>query len=156
MKVAGRSAVSLGILAILAALLGTIRIRSVDFFWHLAAGRWILEHREIPRFDPFRFTSDRAPWVDHEWLFQAILGGAEALGGVPWLVALRTGAAVVLPGLKKVLHTESPGLRGWALVGVMSCVPVLLGQLARLVRGASPSRDAGGQSTGRTQSSEGR
>ena len=79
-----------------AVLLGTIRIRSVDFFWHLAAGRWIRTHGEIPRNDPFRFTSDGAPWVDHEWLFQWLLAGVDALGGIPVLVAGRTLLAVGL------------------------------------------------------------
>lgn len=77
-----------------AAVGGLLELRSVDFFWHLAAGRWILRHGTVPRTDPFRFTSNEAPWVDHEWGFQLLLAIAERLGGLPTLVIGR--AALVL------------------------------------------------------------
>ncbi len=75
---------------------GMFRLRSTDVFWHLAAGRWILEHGQIPTTDPFRFTSGGAPWVDHEWLFQLIIRGVELAGGVSALVLFRSLLALVL------------------------------------------------------------
>jgi hypothetical protein len=74
----------------LAAVAGTLRLRAYDTFWHLAAGRWILEHGAVPRIDPFRFTSRDTLWVDHEWLFQVVIAGLERVGGLPALVAART------------------------------------------------------------------
>jgi hypothetical protein len=88
-----------GAVMLLAAAAGVLRIRSVDFFWHLAAGRWILEHRALPRLDPFRFTASPTPWVDHEWGFQVILALAERLGGLHALVAGRAAVMVALAGL---------------------------------------------------------
>src|SRR5688572_28202354 len=38
-----------GFLLAFAAVAGTLRLRAYDTFWHLAAGRWILEHRAVPR-----------------------------------------------------------------------------------------------------------
>ncbi|MBC7289044.1 MAG: hypothetical protein H5T86_13605 [Armatimonadetes bacterium] len=42
--------------------------RSYDIWWHLATGRWIVEHRAIPNAEPFSYTATGAPWVAHEWL----------------------------------------------------------------------------------------
>lgn len=84
------------VVAIFSAAVGILAIRSVDFFWHLAAGRWMLAHGALPRLDPFRFTSDAEPWVDHEWGFQLLLGLGEKLGGLPLLVLGRALLLVVL------------------------------------------------------------
>ncbi len=54
-------------------------VRNYDFFWHLATGRWIVEHRELPATDPFTIASDRTPWINGEWLFEVVL---YALNGV--------------------------------------------------------------------------
>src|SRR5688500_6353684 len=45
-------------------------IWSNDYFWHLAAGRWIVEHRSLPETDALAVASDRGRWVNGEWLFQ--------------------------------------------------------------------------------------
>ncbi|HVS02584.1 MAG TPA: hypothetical protein VMT16_07425 [Thermoanaerobaculia bacterium] len=83
-------------LLLFAAVAGTLQVRSVDVFWHLASGRWILEHGRVPTADPFRFTHQGAAWVDHEWLFQVIVGGLERLGGIPALTAFRAALVVLL------------------------------------------------------------
>lgn len=46
-------------------------IRSYDYFWHLATGRWILDHSRLPATDPFTLSSDDTRWIDGAWLFQA-------------------------------------------------------------------------------------
>ena len=81
---------------------GLLKIRSYDFFWHLSAGRWILEHRTLPRTDPFRFSSDGAPWADHEWGFQLLVAASEKLGGLVGVGLLR---ALVVAAM------------GWLLLG---------------------------------------
>ncbi|MCB9377274.1 MAG: hypothetical protein H6511_00730 [Holophagales bacterium] len=78
--------------ALLGFVAGVFPIFQSDLFWHLASGRWILERLAMPRVDPFRFTSGGASWVDHEWLFQVLVRGAERLGGLDALVLLRAGA----------------------------------------------------------------
>jgi hypothetical protein len=47
------------------AVLGLFQIANTSVGWHLASGRWILEHRSFLRFDPFSLTSGGAPWIDH-------------------------------------------------------------------------------------------
>lgn len=49
------------------------RIFDSDTLWHLKAGEWILSHRAVPVTDPFSWSAPGAPWVAHEWLFEAAL-----------------------------------------------------------------------------------
>jgi hypothetical protein len=64
-----------------------------DTFWHIAAGRWMIEHRAVPRTDPFSFTFAGRPWVTHEWLSEVALAAAFDLAG--WSgVLLLTGLAL--------------------------------------------------------------
>ena len=70
-------------------------IRSYDFFWHLATGRWILEHRALPLYDPFTTAAAHVPWINGEWLYQVALYAVESaagLNGISWLNALFVGA----------------------------------------------------------------
>jgi hypothetical protein len=94
-------------LLLFAAVAGAFRVRAYDLFWHLAAGRWIAEHGRLPRSDPFRFTHDGAPWVDHEWLFQVAAHGLERLMGVAGLEGVRIAAAVGLAALLLVALRRS-------------------------------------------------
>jgi len=49
-------------------------LETQDLYLHIATGRWILTHRQIPYHDIFSFSIPGAPWVVHEWL--AALGMA--------------------------------------------------------------------------------
>jgi hypothetical protein len=70
-----------------------------DTFWHLAAGRWIIDHGQIPRADPFSFTFAGRPWVAHEWLSEVIMAGAFQVAGwsgVMLLTGLSMGATAAI------------------------------------------------------------
>src|SRR5215211_2282422 len=43
-----------------------------DYWWHIRTGHLILETGQLPRTDPFTFTSGGASWVTHEWLTEVI------------------------------------------------------------------------------------
>jgi tetratricopeptide (TPR) repeat protein len=45
-------------------------IQSFDIWWHLAAGRYILDNRAIPQVDFYSYTAAGRPWLDSQWLFQ--------------------------------------------------------------------------------------
>jgi hypothetical protein len=106
---------------------GTIRLRAYDLFWHLASGRWIREQGSIPETDPFRFTSDNAPWIDHEWLFQVVLRMWEEAFGLDGLVILR---------LFLVLALAAFLLYGIRRTGASTSAAILIAALAIL--GARP------------------
>lgn len=74
-------------------------VHSYDFFWHLATGRWIVDHHALPLTDPFSMASDRVPWINGEWLFQVPLYLACAAGGITlisWLRAILVAATFAL------------------------------------------------------------
>lgn len=76
---------------VLIAAAATGPIRSYDFFWHLATGRWIVEHRSLPIHDPFALAGAPVPWINGEWLWEiagyaaqwaAGFGGISVLNGI--------------------------------------------------------------------------
>jgi hypothetical protein len=91
-----------------------------DLFWHLASGRWIVEHGAVPRVDPFRFSAEGLPWVDHEWLFQLVVYAVERVVGLDGLIVLR---AAALAGFALLVYAVSrrggvgPGLAGLLALG---------------------------------------
>jgi hypothetical protein len=71
-----------------------------DLWWHLAAGRWIVEHRTLPASDPWSFTAGR-PWANHEWLADVVYHGWAGLFGTPSLAVWKwavLGATFLLVG----------------------------------------------------------
>jgi hypothetical protein len=79
-------------LAPLAAALDLLFIRSVrsaDFWWHLAAGRWIAENGAIPRTDPFSFTAAGQPWHYVSWPAEWLMYQVWQAGGAPGVIVLR-------------------------------------------------------------------
>jgi hypothetical protein len=70
-------------------------LMDADTLWHIASGRWMLEHGKVLTQDPFSHTFLGAPWTDHEWLAQLLLALTHDLGGFGALVAL-TGIAFAL------------------------------------------------------------
>lgn len=72
-------------------------IRSYDFFWHLATGRWIAEHGTLPIMDPFAVASDRVPWINGEWLFQLVIHYLGSVTAISWAKA--AGVAAMFAGV---------------------------------------------------------
>jgi hypothetical protein len=71
-----------------------------DTYWHIAAGSWMLDHREVLHRDVFSYTYAGKPWASHEWLAEIIMALAWRAGG--W-----TGV--------QLLFAASMGLAGWLL-----------------------------------------
>jgi hypothetical protein len=82
-------AVALLVVLVPAAL---VPITSYDFFWHLATGRWIVEHHALPLTDPFAVASDRTEWINGEWLFQTALYSVGSLKAAAWTYAIAVAA----------------------------------------------------------------
>lgn len=86
-------------------------IYNPDLFWHLSAGREMLENGAIPSRENFSFTLLGASWQDFEWLSQMLFISAYRVGGfwalwllkglllgAIWLVADRTLARAGVSG----------------------------------------------------------
>jgi len=71
-------------------------IRSYDFFWHLATGRWILDHGALPRLDPFAVASDRTDWINGEWLWEVAAYSNFRIGGLTSVTLTRACVAALI------------------------------------------------------------
>jgi hypothetical protein len=76
---------------------GYTQMMGSDFFWHLASGRWMVEHRTFFNLtDPWSFTFGGKPWLEHEWLSDVIyyawasLFGQRAIVYWKWVVVIAT------------------------------------------------------------------
>jgi hypothetical protein len=100
-----------------------------DTYWHVAVGRWMLEHRAIPTFDPFSFTMRGAPWTAQEWLSELLLSWVYQLSGWSGLVLL--GAAcfgATIAYIQRFLLSRMEPLHALQLgcLGALMMLPSLL------------------------------
>lgn len=75
---------------------GYTAMRGSDLWWHIATGRWIVDHGTIPRIDEWSFSAAGRPWLQHEWLSDLLFQWWVAPWGVgslvywKWLVIILT------------------------------------------------------------------
>ena len=74
-------------------------VSATDLYWAMAAGRWIMEHGEIPRTDVFSYTYAGAPWSNQEWLTQVLFWELFRHGGGTAVAVFRIVVTVALVGL---------------------------------------------------------
>lgn len=102
-------------------LLGWVELFDPDIWWHVRAGQWIVEHRDVPRLDPFSFASADRVWIDLHWGFQVCMAIAHRLAGVPGLL-LAASAACALA----VATAVTARRREWPWLVVLWCWPVVI------------------------------
>ena len=95
-----------------------------DVSWHIATGQWILDHRAIPRTDPFSFTWAGKPWVPIEWLAEVALSGAYRLAGYGGVAALVTAALMALHGI--VFFNSVRFVRPWPAAAALVAMDLVL------------------------------
>ncbi|HPK70297.1 MAG TPA: hypothetical protein PLN93_00010 [Vicinamibacterales bacterium] len=107
-----------------------------DLWGHVRFGQDILAARAIPRADPYSFTSDR-PWINHEWLSEAIMAAAYGLGGSAGLVGLKLViAAVAFAILWRALRragVHPPAVAGLVVAGAVGAYGLMLTVRPQLV-----------------------
>ena len=64
-------------------------IETEDGWWHLSAGRWIVEHLEVPRHDVFAPTEVKSPWYLTQWLGSTIFYLVYLASGLEGLMVFR-------------------------------------------------------------------
>lgn len=75
-----------------------------DTYWHIAAGRWMIDNRAVLHIDPFSYSFAGHPWQAHEWLSEIII--ALAYVGLGW-----NGVALLFAGV----FALTGGLLAWHL-----------------------------------------
>ena len=111
-------------LAAAAFLISLGPISDGDIYWHLAAGREILQRRELLRVDPFTLSAAGRPWVDVHWLFQ--LGAYATYLGFGFLGLAVAKSLLVAVGA--VILTRTAERTGGAIARA-SCAVALTGGL---------------------------
>lgn len=86
-----------------------------DTYWHIAAGRWMLEHRRVLTHDIFSYTAPGVDWTSHEWLSELFMAGAYQAAGFAGLLilfalAIGLGAALLAQRLRAQLGMVSVGI----------------------------------------------
>ncbi|WP_309611830.1 hypothetical protein [Sphingomonas sp.] len=74
-----------------------------DVSWHVASGRWILDHGAVPSTDPFSFSVPGRAWVPQEWLADVLSAQVmHAFGnaGLAMLVAVALALLFLIVGLE--------------------------------------------------------
>ncbi len=97
-------------------------IQDFDVWWHLNAGKWIVENGSIPRVEPFTHTLAGIPWNDYEWAAQPLLYGVERLGGTAALIVLTGLVAAAMAACLILAMREAgagPAAAGLATGGVL-------------------------------------
>jgi Tetratricopeptide repeat len=107
--------VALLLVLILAALLAWREETSLDFGFHLATGRYILEHRAWPETDPFTYTVTDHPYIDMHGLVQVAIALAERAGGLAGVGLLRAAFVLATTGVL-FAHARRRGVHSPALL----------------------------------------
>jgi|GEM_PF-7043477 len=99
-------------------------IFNVDFWYHLAAGRWMTGHHAFTYTDPFSFTAAGTRWLNYEWLFQLVLYAVYSIGAIPAVVLFRGALlAVSAIGVFRLFPDKWPqGIRAALTLGVFAFV----------------------------------
>ncbi len=77
----------------------TAFFRDSDTGWHIRTGEMILRTGSLPHTDPYSFSRAGAPWLDWEWLSDALMGAVHqstGLAGIAMLYGLAIAAGVWL------------------------------------------------------------
>ena len=110
------------LIVVSSAVLALRRFDNTDTWWHLAAGRWIVQHRTIPSLDPLSSTASDHAWVNVQWLFDVVIYGLHQLGGPSLLVivsalAYAAATALMLVNIRRVADPVTTAvLGGWAVL----------------------------------------
>ena len=111
-----------GLAATFAAYMAWFAVMDTDIWWHLAAGRVMVEERRWIFADPFAADTLGNPWVDVHWLFQVLVYLLHRWGGIAALVVAKialVGLGVGL-GVRALCARLAPPLWLPAAVGVVA------------------------------------
>ncbi|MEM6885036.1 MAG: hypothetical protein AAF571_08390 [Verrucomicrobiota bacterium] len=67
--------------------------------WHFKWGQMLVETMSIPRQDFFSHTMYGGDWINYQWLFQALVGVTQLIGGISFTTAVLMSVYAFLPVL---------------------------------------------------------
>ena len=101
-----------------------LKLRLVDFWWHLKAGEVIVNTRSIPKTDLFSFTAAGHPFILQNWLAEVVYSATYRAGGLALLVALN--AMLLIAALLPVYHLCRQATNRLKLSVIAALLPAVL------------------------------
>jgi hypothetical protein len=101
-----------------------LKLRLVDFWWHLRAGEIIVTTRSIPKTDLFSFTAAGHTFILQNWLVEIIYYTTYRAGGLELLVALN--AMLLVAALLPVYHLCVQATSSLKLAVMSALLPAVL------------------------------
>jgi hypothetical protein len=92
------------------ATIAVASLTTFDFWWYLASGERILATRSVPATDPFSYTAEGRPWINHMWATQVLFTllwerwGRFALIGFKTALVVATFAMIVATMRARGVH----------------------------------------------------
>lgn len=75
-----------------------------DIWWHLQAGKWMVEHGTLPGTDPFSAYGESKPWVAYSWLFEVGMYGVVRVFGESGIILYTlVGAWMIILMLHRII-----------------------------------------------------
>ena len=115
---AGVVALTTAALAFAAVLFLPALLHDGDIYWHIAAGRWMIENTAVLRIDPFSLTHAGHPWQTLGWIGDILM--ALAYIGSGWSGVLILFGAAAAAGAGVLAWQLSRSLQGPALLGMIA------------------------------------
>ena len=92
-----------------------VGVIDTDLWWHMAVGRWIVDHRAIPYTEPFSAMDTGKPFAAYSWLFELIVFWFYQKFGLVGIVVFSSGMAAAIAA---AVHHLVRRLNATFLVGV--------------------------------------
>ncbi len=125
-------ALGLALLVALTIIFALKPIRTFDPWWHLATGKWIFAHHQVPRVDPFSHTCSGCKWIDLCWLFQVLAYLSYKAGGLKGFWFLKVALVILTMGAFYLfLRRRTANGYSAVLFGLLAVVVVQLRFMAR-------------------------
>ncbi len=107
------------------ALLSGNRFLDGDPYWHVAVGKWIVEHRAVPTTEFYSHTLPGIAWTAHEWLSEVIMYGTVTFAGWRGLHVLISGClAVTVAAMMRFLLDRMEPIYAFAVATVSGATVV--------------------------------
>jgi hypothetical protein len=78
----------LTLLAVVGGMASDRVLTDADTYWHLATGRWMMDHGAVPQIDHFSHSMPGTAWTAHEWLSEIVLASVFQMAGWAGLVVV--------------------------------------------------------------------
>ena len=101
-----------------------LKLRLIDFWWHLKAGEIIVTTRSIPKTDLFSFTAAGHPFILQNWLVEVIYYATYLAGGLALLVSIN--AILLVAALLPVYHLCRQATDNLKLSVISALLPAVL------------------------------